>query len=204
MRSGADLDLGRGGQAQRLEELLDGAEAGGGRALHRIGPAVGLVPLGDGAVLEQRRPPPWSAGLGLLGGLARTLGAGEHAGGERLDRHLGADRDDEGAAVGLDLQMRFQRLVVGTELVGADVDLEASVRAGTGNASRLPAASPSASQAASELVNVPEISRMPWFSRCRLKFALAADLQDAEVDLLRLEARAAARRGLRVGSLSSS
>ncbi len=117
---GADLDLGRRRQAQRLEELLHGAKTGGGRSLHRISPAIRLVPLGDGTVLEQDGRL-LGLSLGLLGGLARTLGAGQRARRKRFDRNRRADGDDERAAVRLDLQMRLQRLVVGAEFVGADV-----------------------------------------------------------------------------------
>src|SRR5262249_29882351 len=84
---GAGSPLGWRRQAERLEELLHRAEAGGGRPLHRVGPAVLLVPPGHGPLLEQDGR---ILGRGL--GLRRDLPWGERAGedpvGVRLHRHF--------------------------------------------------------------------------------------------------------------------
>src|SRR5262245_28930178 len=117
-----DGDLGGGRQAQSLEELLDGAEARGGRALHWVLPAVGLVPVLHPAGLEDLGRL-LGVGLGLLGDLPRRTRPRQRAGAwERLDRHVTADADrDWGAAVGVDDQLALLRLVAGPQLGSADV-----------------------------------------------------------------------------------
>ena len=67
---GVDLQLWRFGQAQSFEELLNGSEARRGRPLHRVSPAVGLVPVRDRALLEESRRLVGRR-LGFAGHLAR-------------------------------------------------------------------------------------------------------------------------------------
>ncbi len=140
-RLDADLDLRGRRQAQRLEELLHGGQAGRGRPLHRVGPAVGLVPRGHLAALEQGRRL-LGVGLGLLGHLPRALGAAEHAGRERLDRHLGPDDHRGRAAVGLDRQVGLERLVAGPQPVADDVHRQRQIVAELEVLSVAPGASP--------------------------------------------------------------
>ena len=87
----AELHAGRLDQAQGLEELLHRGHAAGGRSGHGVGPAVGLVPAGHGAALDQggrllRRV------VSLRRQLARAQRAGQHALGKRPDGHLHAHR----------------------------------------------------------------------------------------------------------------
>ena len=121
-----DLHLGRRDQAEGLEELLHGAEAGRGRPLHGIGPAVGLVPAGDGAVLEQRSGL-LGSGLGLGGDLARLAGAGQHAVGEGHHRHLGPHHHRGTAAVGLDVEPALEFLAPGPQALAHHADRQAQL-----------------------------------------------------------------------------
>src|SRR5262245_18398200 len=102
----ADVQLGRRREAECLEELLRAADARGAGPLHRVGPAVGGVPLGDLALLEQDGRP-LGVGLGLLGNLERTARPGQRpAAGVWLHWHVAADDNrDWLAAVGVNQQL---------------------------------------------------------------------------------------------------
>src|SRR5207237_10753290 len=74
-----ELNARRRRQAQGLEELLHGPETGGGWPLHRVSPAVRLVPGRDFPALEQDRRL-LGLVLGFLRHLARRTRPGQHAG----------------------------------------------------------------------------------------------------------------------------
>ena len=183
-----ELDDRRLDETERLEELLHRRDAAGRRSLHRINPAVGLVPAGDRAAFDQGRRLLRSV-AGLLGELSGTEGAGENPVGKRPGSDTQLDEDAVVAAVGADVDLRSLRLRKRVQRPAHDADGE---RHPIGEAKHLAnGRGPLAERQPRDLVAVDVAVKQPLavVVQRELKAFVLADLHLSEIDFPRLEAQ---------------
>lgn len=190
-----DLDLRRRRETQSLEELLYRSQARGGRSLHGVNPAIVLVPLGHLPFLEVAGRP-FRGGLGFLRHLPRRHRTLQDPFRIRLHRYLRADGHHQNTAVGFHGQMSFQLLAARSQPFALDVngheefpgELKELFRTAAGIPQGQPG-SPIAADRPAQQTHAPVL-------QMEHETPILADLQAAEVDLLRLDLQARRLKGI--------